>query len=78
MRQSFAVDDHLFASVVGRWRMKHTHVRRPMRERKVLFLKQTLNGCTIRGGIARRLGPIIRPASHVVDEMEITYLGCVL
>ncbi len=54
--------------------MKHSHVRSPMRERKVSFLKQTLNGCAIRGGIPRHFGEIVRPASHVVDEMEIAYL----
>ncbi len=58
--------------------MKHTHVRSPVRERKVLFLKQTLNRCTIRRRIPRHFGQIIKPASHVVDEMEITYLRCIL
>ena len=58
--------------------MKHAHVRSPVRERKVLFLKQKRNGCTIRGRISRNFGRIIRPASHVVDEMEITYLRCIL
>ena len=58
--------------------MKHTHVRSPVQEGKVSFVKQTLNGCTIRGRIPRHFGQIVRPASHVVDEMEITYLRWIL